>query len=213
MNTRSLSLLAGLAVAGLAYCPSAKAENLIPNPSFESGAAGWVLFIPKDAEGKVQPLQIVQTDVHSGTAAAAITVADGARTGITSKPVNVKPGEKYRISAWVKFTDNVQFKAGSVGAFLRATLMETPGKDIADPAGHMHIGLKGTVARNPDVGKLGVSELPKQWTKLEAVIEIPAGTGVLLPTVFVMGVTGTVLIDDVNLELVPAATPLSSFVQ
>ena len=28
-----------------------------------------------------------------------------------------------------------------------------------------------------------------------------------------MGVTGTVLIDDVNLELVPASTPLSNTVQ
>lgn len=220
MKKRSLThisvSLAGLAFASLAYCPAAHAQNLIPNPGFESGTAGWGLLVPKESEGKAQPLQLSQTEVHSGTAAVAINVTGGARVGIGTKTIQVKQGDRYRLTAWVKFGDNVQFKPGTPGAYFRATLLQGEGKDIKDiddPQKHMQIGLQGTMARSTQIIKLAVNELPKEWTKLEGVIEIPATTTYITPNFFVEGVTGTVFIDDLGMELVPASTPLSRAAQ
>jgi len=213
MSIHSFSLLTSLSIASLAYCPSAIAQNLIPNPSFESGTTGWGQFIPTDADGKVQPIQLVYSDVHSGTTAAEINVAGGARTAIIVDNINVKPGQKYRFIAWVKFTDNAQLKAGMPGAYLRVTLLEARGKDIADPLGAFYIDLQGKVARKSTIGKLAITELPRHWTKLEGVIEIPEGTNLTVPSIFLQGVTGTVIIDDVSFEMVPDNTSLSSIIE
>ena len=216
MKTRSLTttLMAVLAGAAfLAFSAAANAQNLAPNPGFESGLSGWNLFVPKESQGKAQPLQITATDVHSGTGALAVTVADGARVGIGTKAINVKPGEKYRFAAWVKFGDNVQIKPGTPGVYFRATLLEAQDKDISDPLKHMQIGLSGKMARSPFTGKLAPTELPKQWTKLEGVIEVPAGVNIIGPSLFLEGISGTVSFDDIVIELVPPATPLSPIVQ
>jgi len=217
MKTRSLTntlmTLAGVAFAGLAYCTPANAQNLVPNPGFESGNTGWGLFVPKESQGKVQPLQLTQTDVHGGTSALAVTVTDGARVGIGTKPINVKPGEKYRFTAWVKFGDNAQYKPGSPAVYFRATLLEAPDKDIADPLKHIQIGLAGTVARSPYTAKLSPTELPKGWTKLEGVFEVPPTVNIIGPSLFLEGTSGTVYFDDISIELVPASTPLSRIVQ
>lgn len=216
MKTRSFTttLMAALAGAAfLAFSAAANAQNLAPNPGFESGLSGWGLFVPKESQGKAQPLQVTTTEVHSGTAALAVNVTDGARVGIGTKAINVKPGEKYRFAAWVKFGDNVQYKPGTPGVYFRATLMEAPDKDIADPLKHMQIGLAGTMARSPHTGKLALTELPKQWTKLEGVIEVPAEVNIIGPSLFLEGISGTVYFDDIVIELVPAGTPLSRIVQ
>ena len=69
------------------------------------------------------------------------------------------------------------------------------------------------MARSPHTGKLALTELPKQWTKLEGVIEVPAGVNIIGPSLFLEGISGTVYFDAVTIELVPAGTPLSRIVQ
>jgi len=205
-----VSLIAcSVVLANLALGLTANAGNVVSNPGFEDGKEKWGLFVPKDGEGMIDGFQISNEAPHSGVSSALMKLTGPGRCALNANLIPVQPGERYRLTAWVKFSGNSVLTQGMPGAFIRATLMESAGKDIADPRRHMHIGLSGKMARVDNVAKLAVSELPKQWTKIEGVIEIPAGTTIMGPALFVQGVTGDVSWDDVSVEAVPANTPLS----
>jgi len=205
-----LSLIRSLALfATLSAAPFAFADNILPNPGFESGQEGWATFVPPAHEGAKVLWIVANEDPHSGAACAMMKSDEPVRWALNSKRgVKVLPGEKYRVQAWVKYAKDVKIEQGHPGAYIRVTLIEVTGQSTADPLGHIHIGLAG-VARNASVGKLFMPQLPSGWQKIDAVIEIPANTGTVGIALFSQGVTGAISWDDVSFELVDAKTPLS----
>lgn len=199
------------ALLSLAALGHAAADNLVSNPGFESGTAGWDLFVPADSKDKVQPLAVVGDNPHSGSACA-VGSADGfARYGICTPKtgIPVAPGDRYRIQAWVRFGSDSATKDGWPQAYVRATLMKGPDQGSTDPLGHIHVGLNGETSRNATLWKLSPREQSKEWRKIEGVIEIPPDTALIIPVLFVQGVNGKVYWDDVSMEKVPSDTPLT----
>jgi hypothetical protein len=187
-----------------------RADNLVPNPGFESGDDGWQIFVPAASKEASPGFLVVSENPHTGANCAKLSATAPDRYAISSKSsIPVTAGEKYRLSAWVRFSDSVPTQPGAPAAYIRAGLFASPTEDNPDPKGHMHIGLDGTMARNTEVGKLAVSKLPVSWQKIEGVIEIPQGVTLLGVSLFVHGFAGSVYWDDVSVEKVPASTAVS----
>jgi hypothetical protein len=100
---RSHAVWSGLALAVLIASQSkgALAQNLAPNPSFESGtsttATSWT---PCQTSGSAA-FSIVGSPVHSGTRAARMDVTQSGDTGICSPNLAVSANTGYRLSAWL----------------------------------------------------------------------------------------------------------------
>ena len=203
-----------IAAYSIMSIPLLCADNLIANAGFESGEEEWVLFIPPEHEGAPVEWKIGTDESQSGAASASVQAGEPVRFALSSKKVfSVTPGEKYRIRAWIKFSNDAEILGNLPVAYIRATLSEASKLDITDALGHFHIGLTGDVARNPAVQKLAVPQVPKGWRKIEAVIEIPDDVALMGLNLFTHGVTGTAYWDDVSVELVPPETRLSRVIE
>lgn len=202
----------------LLLTPAAFANDSLKNPSFESGDVGWSLFLPAEFVGtEAVKWEVIQQseESHEGQSAAVLTGTDPIRWGISATTIRVSEGEKYRISAWVRFDQDAQIlDKGKVHAYLRATMLDSSGQDVdGNFFGHFHIGLSGDVAGNVKVDLLRVSELPTEWRQIEGLIQIPPGVSKLNLTIFINGVIGKVYWDDVSIEKVPDETPLSRILE
>lgn len=206
-----------------------QAGNLIQNPGFESGTDKWNILIPWRSIELAEPLKVSEEreNVHDGRKSAQITTRGSVRVGIATKDlIPVRPGDRYRFSAWVKFGKDAKLEGNAPAIYLRASLADAQKKDIAieDKAWaaknpnlapgeglklHLHIGPNGKVAKQQAIGQLSVSSLPKKWEKIEGVIEIPEGVAYVVPTLMIDAVTGDAYYDDVTFEKVPKSTALS----
>jgi hypothetical protein len=186
------------------------ADNLISNPGFESDKSGWVPFVPGESKDKMCSFLISGSLAHSGSACAEISSEDFARFGIAYKDtISVRPGERYRVGAWVKATPGSQVKKRTPGFIIRFTLQQ--GRQAAFGNPMIFIGLNGKVAVAPD-GDLTelATALPTEWTKMEAVVELPAeGVDNIGMGVFGCYTKGSIFIDDISVEKVSGTTALS----
>ncbi|TQM78535.1 arabinoxylan arabinofuranohydrolase [Saccharothrix saharensis] len=155
-----LAAVGVLLAGGLAVAPTAVAAgpNLLSNPGFEDGLAGWAV---NNGNATDSATLSPTADAHSGSAA--VLVTDRKTTG--SGPAQdlagkVQAGRTYTVTAWVKY--------------------ENP----ASPATKqffvtMHYG--GSTYTN-----LGTGTVPRgQWGLLQGTFTIPAGQSVATPRVFV----------------------------
>lgn len=206
MGLRLFFLLAGTLIGSA----SLQANSLLENPGFEAGANhGWWLFVAKDALPADCTFKTDTTHAHSGKNAALMQSASPARFALVAKrPVPVQPGQKYRFTAWVRTEPGVNPAATGPGVYVRLLLRTAAQKD--PPAGHVHIALNGstqTVLGSPNA--LPKLPLPETWTRIESVFTIPIQAISLNIQLTCDGVVGGVLWDDINIEPVPAETPLS----
>ncbi|HHX40006.1 MAG TPA: hypothetical protein GX715_08580, partial [Armatimonadetes bacterium] len=92
-------LATGLVVALLllAAAPQARCAeeepNLVTNPSFEEGNAGWTL---------PATYTVVDDVAHSGKRSLRVLNTDPDRYLLAAQPLELKPGMMYRFSAWVR---------------------------------------------------------------------------------------------------------------
>lgn len=195
------SLLLGLSSGTLS------AQQQIANGGFESGLSGWSKFIPAEAVGKNPSVTVVANgDPHSGSSVARLYADSPTRIGISTARLPVVPGERYRIGGWVKGDEGVQVQGGSAGVLARLVLLNAAGSDL--PGGHYYIGFDQWLGRNlePPANPL----LPSEWTRIDAVVEIPAGAAEVVPGFFTWRAgDGAVYWDDVYFEKVPGSTPLT----
>jgi hypothetical protein len=77
---------------------SAEKTNLVVNPGFEDGSAAWSLRAPVYSLSTNAP--------HSGQRCLQYVNADPARYWLCGQRLDLKPGHRYEIGAWVR-TDNV----------------------------------------------------------------------------------------------------------
>jgi len=193
---------------------AAQAENLAPDAGFESSMDGWEIFIgPEHREsGAVTETEIAEDVMHEGRGAAQMTSDLPIRYALSTSPkllIPVDAGDRYRISGWVKFSDDAKPQAGRANVYIRLALMEGPKQPTQTPLGNIHIGMKGEVARTPDVQKLIIQDVPNEWQKIEAVVEIPEGQAYVSIGLFVDRITGTAYWDEIILEKVDKNTPLT----
>lgn len=207
VSTLAAGLLAGL-------MSSALADNLIPNPGFESGMDGWEVFLGPEfrSTGAVYEGKVQEGVFHEGSAAVALNTDVPIRYGISStakNPIPVDGGARYKVTGWVKFSDDAVLQPNRGSVYLRLALLDAPGHATEDPLGNIHIGLDGKVARTPDVAKLVCHEIPRDWQKIEAVVDIPEGQNYVVMGLFADRISGTAYWDDISLERVEKDTPLS----
>jgi hypothetical protein len=180
----------------------ARGDNLVANPGFEEGATGWTFFVPAESQGRNCHFDVVKDGAHSGAACARLTSDDFARFGIVSKGIAVVPGEHYHIVLWIRRAEDAQVKPGTPGLLVRLGLSQ--GRKDA-PGGHLFITLGDRVARGAPPDPVGT--LPSEWTKIEAVVEIPPDVDNLALAVFSYYAKGALFIDDISMEKVDPSIP------
>jgi hypothetical protein len=190
--------------------PFAKAANLISNSSFEEDTVGWSLFVPPDSYSKGCTMNVNTKPglAHLGEGVLTLNAPSIARVAVvTQASVEVTPGERYRLTAWIKAADDFKPQAGTPGFYGRATLLTAKGKDVS--GGHYYFDLAGRTTRNYS-GDLPDGYVPTTWTKLEVSFEIPPETERMQPNFFISNGSGTLYIDDVSLELIDNQTDTSA---
>ena len=201
-----LRFLASLAFATVASSQLAPlhARSLFPNGGFEDDLVGWSLFAPANTKSSPPPAFAVSSEAaHSGRNHLRLSSLSPARFAAVAQPAKVAPGERYRVSAWVKVGQNFSHTAGPL---VRITFRESAPSTVEtsmyiDTGGRVCVGVSPTLPR-PDA-------LPKVWQKLEAVIEVPARSATAKPALFAWGTLGTVDYDDFSMERVSPSTSLS----
>lgn len=167
-----------------------------PEPTSQN-TISWNLFVPEESRSASCRFIFDKTETHSGNQSIQLTSLHLARFGIYADhlgPIEVKPGQRYRLTAWIKAGRNFAIEAGTPGLVLRATLFDRHLKDV--PGGHVFVGLAGM--RRGDATLLSSEPVPSVWTKVEGVIEIPAGTVHMILFVFCWKASGTIWLDDVS---------------
>lgn len=195
--TATLSLL--LAYAGIQF---SFGQELVPNGGFESGTAGWTLFVPQESQGKNCRFDTVSTSPHSGTNCLRFQSDDFARYGIgVATGFPVQPGEHYRVTAWVRGDAAAQARTKAPGFAIRLNLLQG---SAAAAGGHLYIEPGNVVSR--DTPAESTTGLPKEWTKVETVIEIPPGVDTVVPALFAWWSTGTIFVDDFSIQKIDGST-------
>lgn len=196
-------LLAGMLFGG-AVSQLRAADSLLPDGGFENGIAGWKAFIPEESKDKNCRFEIISDSPHSGTNCVRLQSDDFARFSIGTGLLPVQAGERYRVSVWIKADAGAQVRANATGFVIRLGLRQG---DADAEGGHLFISSGNRVTRSIPADP--ASALPKQWTQLEAVIEIPPGVDAMGPSLFSWWTSGTIVADDFSIEKVDATTPLT----
>lgn len=195
-------------------CGWVHAENLVENPGFEGGKEKWGPFIPNESQGVQLTWDVSPADPHEGTAALVMESAEAVRWVLTPKQrFAVNAGEKYRVTAWVKFDKGAQTSGNVPAVYVRLVLSDANQQDIPDPMLHLHLGLSGDVVRSTALSRINVPDLPDGWQKMEGVVEIPPDVALVALNLVVHGVVGSVYWDDISFELVPPETPVSPVIE
>ncbi len=183
-DTRHLnSLLLALLIISVSVCNAGKTEAEIKQDEKNAEAKefldNWKPYIPEMAKGKVT--YGVSTVAHSGAVSATINVASNAPANFYQffrDIENVKPGEFYELSMWIK-TENV---ANGVGAFMGIGAL-----DPNPPFDRIFSCDSERVTKNTD------------WTRVTAPILVPEGVHSLRIIILLNG-TGQAWYDDIQLK-------------
>lgn len=202
MKTSPCRLLAFALLATLGVTGTARAQNLIVNGGFENKDASWRSFIPADSASHNLEFTVIEQGVRSGRGAARLDSPDTvSRFGIGNRTwLDVTAGERYRLSVWYRAEPGAILAAWGPGLVLRATFF---GADKKAAAENLHVGPGGAVSSSPG-REIREPRLAEEWTRVSAVIEIPAGVAHMQLNVFLWGMQGALLLDDVMLEPVSA---------
>ncbi len=183
---------------------------LISNGGFESGIAGWGIFIPEESKASNCRFDVSSTSPHSGVNCVRLQSDAFARFCIGTTFIPVQPGEHYHVSVWIKADPDAQIRPAVPG-------ITTPGFAIrlylrqgnADAeGGHLFIAPGNRITRSTPAEPVAAT-LPTSWTQIEAVVEIPAGVDAVGPGLFSWWSQGTIYADDFSMEKVDTSTPVT----
>jgi len=149
-----LAAVCCLTAANLTAQEQPASGNLVSNPGLEPPAQkglpdGWSAVVI----GAPAQLAVDAEERHEGRLSVRITAAEVARSYVRSEPIEVAPGEKLRIGAWVK-TRGVPADKGTVIAiadFTTSSGMELPAMKVgtANPAAVGWQQVSGTLTAPP----------------------------------------------------------------
>lgn len=203
MRLPFLGLFAGLTLV-LPLC----AQNLLVNAGFEAGPSNWAPFIPSESTGHSPVLGVVQGSARTGQSALRLSSKVPSRFAYGNYPmIPVAPGERYRVSAWYRAESGAVVQPGLPGFVLRANF-SLQGAPAGTPAKHLYVGTAGAVSSNFG-SQISLPSLPSEWTQITAVVEVPENVDRFSLNLFSWGLSGSVLVDDASVELVPFGIPFT----
>ena len=189
-------------LAGGFFGHVAAADSLASNGGFEEDAQGWKVFVPEESKEKNCRFDVVSEKPHSGANCARFQSDDFARFSIGSGLIPVQAGERYRVTVWLRSDPSAEVRPKDPGFVVRLNLRQ--GSSDAE-GGYLFIGPGNKVTRStPPDPEL---PLPTTWTKIEAVVEIPAGVDAMGPGLFSWWAKGALYADDLSIEKVDSSTP------
>lgn len=200
-------LLTATALLGLV--PYSLAENLLSDPGFEKHPNSWKPFAPED---DIKDWGIDDLDPHSGGAAAIIKSTSPTRWALTtSVPIECYAGKRYRVEAWVRVSPNSTVAPGLPGFYMSATFSNPDWESLSKnpPYNRTFFGLPNGVVDWESRKLLQPEKLPEQWTKISAVVEAPPDSQYMQVALTLHGFEGDIFWDDVSVEEVDAATPVT----
>ena len=206
-----LFTLTALSLTGVGSRADSDVASLISNSGFEEGDSGFYLNVAGDSKDAKCRFSIDKTTFHSGAQALLLQSDDFARYGVGVK-VPIHPlagGDRYRVGVWIKAGADFQTQPGSPGVVLR--LDPASGYPPTPASSLIFINLDGTVATGIFPPK-NMKPLPKDWTHLEAIIEVPQGMDSMGATLFVWKAKGSLDVDDFTFEKVDSSTALTTVV-
>lgn len=208
--------LVGLALA-LGMVASARAQNLLSNGDFESGRTSWAIFIPKESEGADCDFEVVKEGPRGGEQCVELRGTSPVRWAISSyvkKNLMPSPGERLRVSAWVKAGKDFQSVPGTPGFAIRVSMFSAEqgpdGQLRGAQNGLVYVGIN-KVVQNVNHAPLNDQTIPEEWTKVEGVFETSPDLDSMNVSLIIVKGTGTFYFDDVVLEHVDESVPLSDF--
>jgi hypothetical protein len=158
------------------------------------------LFVNTDAVGagcRLTP--------EAGTEIAILSSDRFARFGLRSEGAEMKvvPGQKYRLTVFVKAGGDFEIAKAAPGIVLRATLFDDTGKDAS--SGHCYVGEGGVSFGSAH--SVGEGRIPRDWTKIEGVMEVPVGASRMRFFVFCWNTKGSLSVRSPSIQRVDGATP------
>ena len=199
ISTNRVGFLGISVMLFLAISFTARAENLIPNPGFEAGMSRWKSpYIPADSQEKGCVFTLSETDTHSGQFCAAMEAAEpGARMAITpaNMPLAVQLGS-YHVTVWVRAGENFRADPSQTGMLIRLAYFSGANKT---PLKFQSIDWKGHVLDGVNPSGWATAPVPKAWTEINAVIDVPNGAERLAMDLFLWRATGKLYFDDVSI--------------
>lgn len=195
-----------LLTTALLLAPVCGARNLLPNGDFESGKRSWSLFITETGNRQGISFDTRARAPHSGRQAACLTSDTLSRYGLRTEVIAVEAGQRYRISAWLRAGSGIQLDSKGGGAVIRLTLQPT--EKAAESDVHYYLGPDSSFGTKPKLFN-SAAALPSEWTRTEAVIEIPHNVHYLGLRLFAWKMSGQVCFDSVSIERVSTGTELS----
>lgn len=171
----------------------------------------WIMFVP--AESRTADCGVIEGVSDTPSHQPGVTLHSHAlarfaiREAGAARPV--RPGERYRVSVWVRPHADWRSDASTPGIVLRATLFAAPGIDAI--GGHVFIGV-GASSRGAPTSAM---HAPKrdEWTQVTGVLEIPPHTRFVQLFVFGWRSIGNFDVDRPVIERVDgstAVTPLTT---
>lgn len=198
----------------LTACMSASlsAQNLIRNGDFEKGTSNWSLFAPADAKEHKSGLAVSSQGAHAGTNCAVLSSAGPARYGMVNYVAGHRfaPGQRFRVTAWVKAGEDFEPVAGTPGFLIRVTMFASASGWESATDGMFYLGAGDKTVRGKETGGFNNQAIPTEWTKVEGVFEASPDTAKMNVSVFVWKGSGSFYVDDVTLELLEGSTPAAA---
>lgn len=179
------------------------AQELAVNGSFESGAAGWSIYVPDESTDKNCTFTVVADNPHTGAACAEFNSNGPARFCIGQAPIPLTPGDHVRISAWFRAGPLAQFPKRTPGVSMRLTFR----KDKANvPNAHLQVNGESVVTPgNPVALK---NPVPTQWIQVSVVIEVPPYVDSVSADIFSYA-NGPLFLDDFSVRKVARTQPVT----
>ena len=184
--------------------------SLITNGDFEAGTDSWKKYIPPEFAALTCDFSTSQDNPHSGMKCAELTMSDVGRFCLGNLPIPVEPGDRYRVTVWIRATADSQPPPNSPGFSFRLIFRKTVNdNNLKWPGSFLQINPDSVVSFGNT--QVLAKSIPTDWTKMEAVIEIPPGIFFACPDLILI-YKGPLFVDDVTFVKVDPSTPLNPIV-
>lgn len=196
------------------------AEPLLKSDFEKNGLEGWRLWLPPTMDDRGCQLE-VSSPAEGRDERSALRVSSESAASFSvmvRDPLPVRGGESLRVSAWYRGDAGARIVPKTPGIFLRLPLYTDDG--TPPPVRALFVSVRGEVIEGIPTTDQQASEkelkwsglpkdaassfreeaFPETWTKIEAVVQVPAGTGKIGVELFSYRTEGAIFWSDIVVE-------------